>query len=115
MKYNIWNAIAYEVTNILIEFDSRWNNYFWIGTIRTHCFLDWVEWKTAQTMTKVDKQVEEIQKTMAAADEIKYVKPIVTEHSPDGSKAQELLGGTLQITAPWYKPNEKQPQSNKNF
>jgi len=63
-------------------------------------------------MTKVDKQVEKIQKEMAAADELQYVKPIVTEHPPNGSKAQELLGGTLQITAPWYKPNEKEPKSS---
>lgn len=74
--------------------------------------MDWVEWKTAQTMTKVDKQVEKIQKEMADADELQYVKPIVTEHPPNRSKAQELLGGTLQITAPWHKPNEKEPQSS---
>ena len=24
MNYNIWNAVAYEVTNLLIDFDSRW-------------------------------------------------------------------------------------------
>jgi hypothetical protein len=37
----------------------------------------------------------------------KYVTPIIREHQPDESKAQQLLGGTLQITAPWYKPDEK--------
>jgi hypothetical protein len=35
------------------------------------------------------------------------VTPIIREHQPDESKAQQLFGGTLQITAPWYKPDEK--------
>ena len=52
-------------------------------------------------MKSVDSQIEEIQEMMAAEDHEKYVKPIVIEHTPDGSKAQELLGGTLQIKAPW--------------
>ena len=26
MKYNIWNAVAYEVTVMLINFDARWMN-----------------------------------------------------------------------------------------
>jgi hypothetical protein len=30
--------------------------------------------------------------------------PVVTEAPPDGSKAQELLGGELRIRAPWTKP-----------
>ena len=115
MKYNIWNAVAYEITNILIDYDPRWRNYWWINTLRKSCFLDWVKWKTVQTRGKVDKQFEKIQEAMAAANELQYVEPIVTEHPPDGSKAQDLLGGTLQITAPWYKPNEKEPQSSGDW
>jgi hypothetical protein len=37
----------------------------------------------------------------------KYVKPIIIEHEPDGSRAQELLGGTLQIKAPWLDNGDK--------
>lgn len=106
MKYNIWNAIAYEVTNLLIDFDSRWYNNQFVKLIRTHCFSDWVIWKTERTMDRVDKQIEEIKEGWKRIDDEKYVKPIITEHKPDGSRAQELLGGTLQISAPWYKEGE---------
>lgn len=106
MKYNIWNAIAYEVTNLLIEFDSRWYNNRIVKLIRAHCFPDWVIWKTERTMESVDKQIEEIKEGWKRIDDEKYVKPIITEHPPDGSKAQELLGGELQISAPWYKNGE---------
>jgi hypothetical protein len=27
----------------------------------------------------------------------------IIEHPPDGSKAQDLLGGTMEIRAPWLK------------
>jgi hypothetical protein len=114
MKYNIWSASTYEITNILIDYDPRWKNYWWINVLRESCFLDWVEWKTEQTLKKVDKQIEAIQESMKKEDDLKYVKPVVTEHPPDGSKAHELLGGTLQITAPWYKPKETNLQSNEN-
>jgi hypothetical protein len=106
MKYNIWNAIAYEVTNLLIDFDSRWYNNYLVKLIRSHCFPDWVIWKTERTMERVDKQIEEIKEGWKQIDDEKYVKPIITEHEPDGSKAQELLGGMLQISAPWYKNGE---------
>lgn len=104
MKYNVWNAIAYEVTNILIEFDPRWLNHWWIQLLRKNCIPDWVEWKTEQTLKKVDKQVEALQKSWKEEDDRLYVKPIIREYAPDGSKAQDLLGGTIQITAPWYRP-----------
>lgn len=106
MKYNIWNAVAYEITNLLIETDNRWYSNYWIKLIRSHCFPDWVAWKTERTMAKVDKQVEEIKEEWKRIDDAKYVKPIIREYEPDGSKAQELLGGTLQISAPWYKNGE---------
>jgi hypothetical protein len=44
---------------------------------------------------------------VAYEHEQKYVKPIVIEHKPDGSRAQELLGGTLQIKAPWVDNGDK--------
>jgi hypothetical protein len=114
MKYNIWNAVAYEITTILVDLDYRWINNRWVSLIRKYCFLDWTEWKTQQTMKKVDKQIEEIQKAMKAEDDLKYVTPVITEHAPDGSTAQELLGGTLQITAPWYKPSTTNEQPNES-
>jgi len=101
VSYNIWNAVAYEITNLLISYDARWELYRWVQMIRNHCFVDWVEWKTERTMKDVDKQIVEIKEMMKIQDDAKYVTPIIIEHQPDGSKAQELLGGTLEIKAPW--------------
>ena len=58
MKYNIWNAVAYEVTVMLINFDTRWMNNPIINMIRSHSFKDWCEWKTEKTMEDVDAQIE---------------------------------------------------------
>ena len=102
MSYNIWNAIAYEITNLLINHDTRWELNQWVQIIRRHCFLDWVEWKTERTMKNVDKQIDDLKQMMADSDRKLYVEPIIIEHKPDGSKAQELLGGTLEIKAPWF-------------
>lgn len=107
MPYNIWNALAYEITNILIDINTRIEQNLFVKSIRTYCFYDWVSWKTEQTMKKVDEQIESIQQEMKAEDDIKYVTPIIIEHPSDGSKAQDLLGGTLEIKAPWYD-NSKQ-------
>ena len=111
MSSHTVNGIIYEITNILIEFDARWANHCLIKMIRLHCFLDWVEWKTEQTMAKVDRQIVEIIKDWEVQDHDTYIKPIIVEHKPDGSKAQDLLGGTLQISAPWYV---KQQQENQH-
>jgi len=58
MKYNIWNAVAYEVTVMLINFDTRWMNNRIINMIRSHSFKDWCEWKTEKTMEDLDAQIE---------------------------------------------------------
>lgn len=102
MSYNIWNAVAYEITNLLINHDVRWELNQWVQLVRKHCFLDWVEWKTERTMKSVDKQIGEIKEMMKNEDDAKYVTPIIIEHKPDGSRAQDLLGGTLEIKAPWF-------------
>jgi hypothetical protein len=107
MSYNIWNAVAYEITNILIDMNVRIEQNPFVKSIRTYCFYDWVEWKTDRTLQKVDKQINDIQLQAKSEDNIKYVKPIIIEHPSDGSNAQDLLGGTLEIKAPWYD-NSKQ-------
>ena len=105
--YNIWYASFYEITNILIDYNRSLQMNAWIKAIRAHCFPDWVAWKTERTMNKVDKQIEKLQQEMQIEHDKKYVTPIIREHKPDDSKAQELLGGTLQMTAPWYKPDKQ--------
>lgn len=107
MKYNIWFALSYEITEILINDDPRWLNNWIVAKIRVHCKPDWMEWKVQRTMSDVDLQVKELQKKWQEEDYEKYVKPIVIEHKPDNSKAQSLLGGPMSISAPWYKPDEQ--------
>lgn len=63
---------------------------------------DWVEWKTESTMQDVDRQVEELQEQWAAVEQVEQA-PIITEKPPDGSNAQELLGGEIRIRAPWVQ------------
>lgn len=114
MAQHTINGIIYEITNILIEFDARWANHWLIKMIRSHCFPDWVAWKTEQTMAKVDRQIVEITKEWEVQDHDTYIKPIIIEHQPDGSKAQDLLGGTLQISAPWYHKQQQENQKKED-
>lgn len=103
MSPHLINGVIYELTNILINHDARWANHWLVRMIREYCFPDWVAWKTEQTMAKVDRQIVEITKEWEVQDAAKYIKPIIVEHKPDGSRAQELLGGTLEIKAPWLQ------------
>jgi len=105
MQYNIWYALSYEITNLLIDTDTKWEQNPWVQKIRSYCKPDWVEWKTESTMKNVDFQAEVIKQQWTEEENGKYTKPIVIEHKPDGSKAQDLLGGTLEIKAPFYNPD----------
>ena len=51
-------------------------------------------------MKDVDKQVEDLHETWGKEEKEKQ-KLIYTELEPDGSKAQELLGGEMRLSAPW--------------
>ena len=51
-------------------------------------------------MRDVDKQVEGLH-AQWDAEEKERQKPLYTELPPDGSKAQELLGGEMRLSAPW--------------
>lgn len=73
----------------------------WLKMCHEAWFQDWVDYRTCLTMQDVDRQIEELLEPSGVD------KPIIIEHEPDGSKAQELLGGELEIRAPWYNPEEK--------
>jgi len=62
--------------------------------ILKYCKHDWVLWKVESTLKDVDNQAEKIKKSWEATEPPKY---LVIEHEPDGSKAQELLGGAIEI------------------
>jgi hypothetical protein len=91
-----------------------------------HCFPDWVLAKTETTMSDVDRQTEEIKEQwqkeeneaiVEKFEEVYHEAKVTThdektgavliEHPPDGSKAQELLGGAMEIRSPWSLPEGK--------
>lgn len=92
-----WRAIVVEFIEGLWDRGIRYLDAF-LKPLHDAWYDDWVEWKAQETMKDLDRQIEKIHEGWAAEDP----KPIIIEHEPDGSKAQELLGGTLQIKAPWY-------------
>jgi hypothetical protein len=51
-------------------------------------------------MKNVDKQVEDLHAQWDEREKEKQ-KPVYTELEPDGSKAQELLGGEMRLSVPW--------------
>lgn len=68
-------------------------------------------------MKDVDVQIQELHELWKAEEQQKQ-KPTYTELPPDGSKAQELLGGEMRLSAPWtsetpYKPElSSSPERN---
>jgi hypothetical protein len=48
-------------------------------------------------MSEVDAQVEDLHEQWDKEEP----KPVVIHHPPDGSKAQDLLGGAMEIKSPW--------------
>lgn len=94
INYNFWFAIVYEVLNDLAEQYPKLKKYKIVKLILNYCKHDWILWKIDTTLNDVDKQVEQIKRDWAKVD-----PPTTTyiEHPADGSKAQELLGGTMEI------------------
>ena len=97
MSYNTFNAIVYDILWRFCDSYPSLRSNTLVRMAMTHCFPDWVLWKTEVTMTDVDRQVEDIQREW----EEQEPKPVIIEHKPDGSKAQELLGGAMEIKSPW--------------
>lgn len=93
-NYNFWLAITYEIVLDLSEhFKSLKKNKI-IKLILDYCRHDWILWKVSETLIDVDEQAEQIKEEWKKQEPKKYT---IIEHKPDGSKAQELLGGTLEI------------------
>lgn len=92
--YNLWFALIYEILYALkTEFKALRNNKI-VKLILDYCKHDWILWKVEITLKDVDKQAERIKKEWEKTDAPKYTR---IEHKPDGSKAQELLGGAIEI------------------
>jgi NurA-like 5'-3' nuclease len=61
---------------------------------------DWVLWKVENTLKSVDRDIEKIMKNWDKQEPTKFE---VIEHESDGSKAQELLGGAMEIKSTWRR------------
>ena len=120
MKYSSINALAYVACLWLIELNPAYQGNVWIKRIMRWCLPDWVEWKTEQTLKEVDRQVDVITEEWRSEDNQKVVETfqeiypeakvsthdektgaVLIEHPPNGSKAQDLLGGAMEIRSPW--------------
>ena len=99
-----WQGLIVEIIRILWDHGYYRKNP-WLQRIHAYWFDYWVQFKTDSTMANVDRQVKELHKQWD--EEEPQPKPIIVEHEPDGSKAQELLGGTLEIKAPWYEADDE--------
>lgn len=97
--YNKVNALIYELIVFLCRFYPL-KQKPWIRRILDYCRPDWAAFRAEVAMRDVDKQVEALHAEWDA-DEKERQEPLYTETPPDGSKAQELLGGEMRLSAPW--------------
>ena len=74
--------------------------------VKAHCHSYWVDWMTRKTMAQVDRQVAVIMRDWEE-QEPTIAPPEFIEHEPDGSKAQDLLGGEMELRAPWLDQDSK--------
>jgi hypothetical protein len=125
MTYNVLNAIVYDVLWRFCESYPSLRSNTLVKMAMAHCFPDWVLWKTELTMKDVDRQTESLkeewqkEENEAIREKFQEAFPdakvtthneqgaVLIEHPPDGSKAQELLGGAMEIKSPWSLPEDK--------
>jgi hypothetical protein len=93
-KFNIWNAYIYEILLVLRDEYNLFKNNKTVSIILNYCKPDWVLWKVHKTLKEIDVEIDKI-KTMWEKEEESKFKFI--EHKPDGSEAQEILGGAIEI------------------
>jgi hypothetical protein len=99
-NYNIWFALCYELLIKLGEHYKSLKNNYWVKLALRYCHEDWVLWKVENTLRSVDRDIEKIVKEWDKREKPKYE---LIEHEPDGSKAQELLGGAMEIKSTWRR------------
>jgi hypothetical protein len=125
MSYNVLNAIVYDVLWRFCDSYPSLRSNTLVRMAMAHCFPDWVLWKTELTMKDVDRQTEELkeqwrdEENEAIREKVSNFFPdakvtthneqgaVLIEHPPEGSKAQELLGGSMEIKSPWSLPDER--------
>ena len=97
--YNVLNALIYELIMWLCRFYPL-KRKPWIRLVLKNCLTDWAAFRAELAIKDVDRQAQEIVKEWDAQEKPKYE---IIEHEPDGSKAQNLLGGTMEIKSNWRR------------
>ena len=109
MKYNKFNALIYELIIFLCRFYPL-KRKPWIRRVLDYCRPDWAAFRAEVAMKDVDKQVDKLHAAWDLEEKEKQ-KPVYTELEPDGSRAQELLGGEMRLSAPWTSYNSDSSSS----
>ena len=99
-NYNFWLAICYEITKALTEHFKGLRRNKIVKLILNYCKHDWVLWRIESALRDVDKQIDELHREW---DRQEKPKSEYYELPPDGSKAQELLGGEMGIRSTHLK------------
>jgi hypothetical protein len=99
-NYNFWLAICYEITKALVEHFKGLRHNKIIKLILNYCKHDWVLWRIESALEDVDRQIDKLHKEW---DKAEKAKSEYYELPPDGSKAQNLLGGEMGIRSTYKK------------
>ena len=100
VSYSRINAFYYQLTEFVERLKPGFINQAWVKKIGDNCRPDWAEWRTHLVMINLEDQFEDLH-ALWAIEEFERNLPIYSEKAPDGSEAQELLGGEMGLTAPW--------------
>lgn len=99
-NYNIWYAVLHELLLYCLDAWPRLRRNPWIGKALEWTRPDWILWRVEQTMLDVSKQAEKLVEQWTQEEPPTYE---LIEHKPDGSKAQKLLGGAMEIKSTWKR------------
>ena len=93
-KYNFWLAVSYEIVRAIADHFPKLKRNKFVVLLLEYCKCDWIIWRIETALDSVDKQIDDIHKKWDAQEKPKFT---YTEHPPDDSKAQGLLGGAIEI------------------
>ncbi|MGA0983303.1 MAG: hypothetical protein ACO3ST_01240 [Burkholderiaceae bacterium] len=98
--YLLWAALAVEIYRQALDRRPSLARVTWLAKLMDGLMSHWIEWRTEKLLKDVDRQAQELQEKWAEEDR-QAQRPVLTELPPDGSKAQDLLGGEMRLQAPW--------------
>lgn len=112
-NYNKLNALIYELIIFLERFFPRLTRNPWIRKIKLNCRDDWATFRTLVTMMELEEEIENIHQIWKKEEEQRN-RPIYSELPPDGSSAQQLLGGEMRLSAPWLSETSSKTEPSSS-